>query len=50
MMPFCVSSFAALIKGQGYLLVFPSRLVELYWSVGLCAALVGLVLLLRSVH
>ena len=35
LMPFCVSSFAALIKGQGYVLVFPARSVELYWSVGL---------------
>jgi len=48
LMPFCVSSFAALIKGQGYVLVFPARSVELFWSVGLCAAFVVLVLLLRK--
>jgi len=48
LMPFCVSSFAALIKGQGYMLVFPARSVELFWSVGLCAAFVVLVLLLRK--
>lgn len=47
MMPFCVSSFAALIKGQGYVLVFPARSVELLCSAGLCAAFVALVLLLR---
>ena len=47
LMPFCVSSFAALIKGQGYILVVPARAVELYWSAGLCAAFVSLVLVLR---
>jgi hypothetical protein len=48
LMPFCVSSFAALIKGQGYVLVFPARSVELFWSAGLCAAFVILVLVLRK--
>ena len=48
LMPFCVSSFAALIKGQGYLLVFPARARELCWSIGLCAGFIALVLLLRK--
>jgi hypothetical protein len=40
LMPFCVSSFSALIKGQGYILVLPSRSLELYISLALCAAFV----------
>jgi hypothetical protein len=39
-MPFCVSSFSALIKGQGYILVLPSRPLELYLSFALCAVFV----------
>ena len=38
LMPFCVSSFSALIKGQGYILVLPSRPSELIISIALCAA------------
>src|SRR5258707_13686499 len=40
LMPFCVSSFSALIKGQGYILVVPSRPLELYLSFALCAVFV----------
>jgi len=43
LMPFCVSSFSALIKGQGYILVLPSRSLELYLSFALCAVFVLLV-------
>ena len=54
LMPFCVSSFSALIKGQGYYLVLPSQPRELGLSVSLCALFVLLVLGLkrtqRSVH
>jgi hypothetical protein len=42
-MPFCVSSFSALIKGQGYFLVFPSRPTELSLSLALCTSFVLLV-------
>jgi hypothetical protein len=38
MMPFCVSSFAALVKGQGFVLVFSRRWQDLAWGFGLCAA------------
>jgi hypothetical protein len=48
LMPFCVSSFAALIKGQGYILIVPARAQERYWSVGLCALFVIMVWLLRA--
>jgi hypothetical protein len=47
LMPFCVSSFSALIKGQGYILVLPSRPVELLTSLGLCAAFVSFVFVLK---
>ncbi len=36
MMPFCVSSFAALIKGQGFVLVFPPTLRENLVPLGAC--------------
>jgi len=35
LMPFCVSSFSALIKDQGYFLVLPSRPLEMTMSVSL---------------
>jgi len=38
MMPLCVSSFAALVKGKGFYLVFSPRMNDLAWGVGLCAA------------
>ena len=47
LMPFCVSSFSALIKGQGYILVFPSRMFDLFVSVAFCAMFVLLVYALQ---
>jgi hypothetical protein len=41
MMPFCVSSFAALVKGRGFVLVFSPDWREIAVAVGLCAALWG---------
>jgi hypothetical protein len=47
MMPFCVSSFAALIKGKNFILVFdPSLNANLLAGAG-CAAFVGAALLAR---
>jgi hypothetical protein len=47
MMPFCVSSFAALIKGKNFVLVFdPSLRANLIAGAG-CAAFVGAALLAR---
>jgi hypothetical protein len=45
--PFCVSSFAALVKGQGFLLIFSPRWQELALAAGACATLGMLVLLAR---
>jgi hypothetical protein len=47
LMPFCVSSFSALIKGQGYILVLPSRPLELRISILSCAIFVLVVLALK---
>lgn len=40
MMPFCVSSFSALIKGHDYVLIFPSDMKELAFSIVACAGFV----------
>ena len=45
LMPFCVSSFAALVKDVGYLLVFPPSLRENLVGLGL---IVGFVLLIST--
>ena len=47
-MPFCVSSFAALVKDAGYVLVFPPSLGENLVGLGLIAAFVVVVRLLRK--
>lgn len=46
-MPFCVSSFAALIKGKGFVLVLPPSAAELALSAGACALFAAAVLALR---
>jgi len=48
LMPFCVSSFSQLIKGKGFVLVFPPDLHELGVSITACAVFVIAVLLLRQ--
>lgn len=47
LMPFCVSSFSSLIKGQGFILILPPRLSEQLVLIGLCTAFVLWVLLLK---
>ncbi len=47
LMPFCVSSFSALVKGKGFVLVFSPHLGEVLIAVALCAALCGTVALLK---
>jgi hypothetical protein len=44
LVPFCVSSFSALIKGQNFIFILPSQPLELWISIGVCAAFVLLVL------
>ena len=43
LMPFCVSSFAALVKGQGFILIFSPEPAEIGVAVGLCATLCAVV-------
>lgn len=43
LMPFCVSSFAALVKGRGFVLVFSPRLRENLAALGCCALFCALV-------
>jgi hypothetical protein len=47
MMPFCVSSFSALVKGRGFFLIFSPNLGEILIAVGLCATLCGAVAVLK---
>ena len=47
-MPFCVSSFAALIKGQGYFLVFPAQAFELACALAACGFFVATAMVLRK--
>ena len=47
MMPFCVSSFSALVKGKGFILIFSPDPKEIMIAVGFCAALCGTVALLK---
>ena len=47
MMPFCVSSFSQLIKGRGFVLVFPPDAQEFAISLGACLLFVAAVLGIR---
>lgn len=47
LMPFCVSSFAALIKGRGFVLVFHPELADNALALGACATFVSGVKLLK---
>jgi hypothetical protein len=49
-MPFGVSSFSSLIKGQGFFIVVPPDVLELASSLGLCALFVLFIYGLRRVH
>ena len=47
LMPFCVSSFAALVKGKGFFLIFSPNPKEILMAVGLCGVLCGTVAMLK---
>ncbi len=49
LMPFCVSSFSSLIKGQGFILVIPPRRSELAVSLATCAAFASSVYCLKRI-
>ena len=48
LMPFCVSSFAALVKDRGFILVFSHDWRDLAWGAGLILGFLLLVRALRS--
>jgi hypothetical protein len=48
LMPFCVSSYAALIKGRGFILIFPPELKPNVLALTVCAVFVALCALCRS--
>ena len=48
--PFCVSSFAALVKGQGFVLIFSPRWQEMAVASGACAFLGVIILLARRLR
>ena len=43
LMPFCVSSFAALVKGRNFVLIFSPNPKEILAALGLCALLCAIV-------
>lgn len=47
MMPFCVSSFSALVKGKGFILIFSPKLTDILVAIIFCAMLSTVVLFLR---
>lgn len=50
LMPFCVSSFSALIKGKGFWLIFPPSVGELLIAAGACAAFVIIVVVAKRLY
>ena len=48
--PFCVSSFASLVKGRGFVLIFSPRWEEMVAALGACAALGAMILLARRLR
>lgn len=49
LMPFCVSSFAALVKGKDFVLIFSPNLSEVLTAAALCGVLCGAVATLKRV-
>ena len=48
LMPFCVSSFAALVKGKGFILVFSPHPGEILLAAACCSALCLVVAILKG--
>src|SRR5690242_13713256 len=47
LMPFCVSSFAALVKGKGFVLIFSPRPEEILIALAFCGLLCSTVAVLK---
>jgi hypothetical protein len=50
LMPFCVSSFSALVKGKGFVLVFSPNLAENFAAVALCGVFCLVVFGIKRAH
>jgi len=50
LMPFFVSSFSALVKGRGFILVFSPKLAEILLALGLCALFCLAVWILKAAN
>jgi len=50
LMPFCVSSFAALVKGKGFILVFSPHPGEILMAAACCLALCLVVVILKGLN
>ena len=50
LMPFCVSSFSALVKGQGFVLIFSPKLIENLIALGVCLSFCGWVCLIKHLR
>lgn len=48
LMPFCVSSFAALVKGKSFVLIFSPKIEEIALAAGLCLTLCAVVAVLKK--
>ena len=49
LMPFCVSSFAALVKGREFILIFSPLLTENLIALGACGLFVAIVWMLKRI-
>jgi hypothetical protein len=49
LMPFCVSSFAALIRGKGFILIFHPNVADNLAALALCAGFCAVVLVVKRV-
>jgi hypothetical protein len=47
LVPFCVSSFAALVKDRGFILIFSPKLAETFLALALCGAFCLTVVLIK---
>ena len=50
LMPFCVSSFSALVKGRGFILIFSPSVQENAVALALCSAFCGFIAVLKIVR
>jgi hypothetical protein len=50
LMPFCVSSFSALVKGRDFFLIFSPRMRENVFALGCCAAFCVFVFGVKFAH